>query len=119
MSDDEVAGLRQRLIDDAEHAWDSWPYAEQAFAVQELMRIDASQLRRAINGEIAAGRDAYGPAGALDPNFELHGPELPRRLSTLGAAAKHYRQYQGPSPLKTCAVVSDLQRQMAEGTEAR
>jgi hypothetical protein len=114
MDDEAVADLRHCLLADAEAAWPGWSYAEQAFAVQELMRIDASLLRSAINGEIAAGRDPYAPGGALDPEFEIHGPMLPTRSSILEREAKVYRKYYGPGPLKTSGALADLRAQMAE-----
>jgi hypothetical protein len=111
-SDEEIATARTQLVDGAEAAWEGWTHAEQSWAVQELLRIDASLLRRAIRGEIDAGRDPYASDGALSLDSRAYGPVQPTPRRILEGATRD-ACYRGLNPLRLSAAVSDLQAMIA------
>ncbi|MNY03274.1 hypothetical protein D3C86_1358860 [compost metagenome] len=125
MTDEELAGARAALMARAEAAWDAWEYPERADAVQDIMRFEAIEQRRAIEGEQAAGRDPYAPGGALDFGFEIQGPYQPVRSSLLERAMWKWREYQPPNPLLTSAALfefrsaSEQEREWLIKAEAR
>ncbi|QKI69219.1 hypothetical protein [Achromobacter xylosoxidans] len=101
MTDEELAEARAALIARAAAAWATWGHTERAYAVQDILRFEAVEQRRAIEGEQTAGRDPYASGGALDFAFEIHGPHLPVRSSILERAMWEWRKYQPLSPLLT------------------
>lgn len=119
IGDEEIADLKRRLIAEAETAWARWTHVEHCAAVQDYMLIEASLLRRAIAGEIAAGRDPYGPGGALQPEYEECGPHLPEpERGILERGARHWRMYQGPSVLRLSADISEVKSAIERATQA-
>ncbi|OWT75442.1 MULTISPECIES: hypothetical protein [unclassified Achromobacter] len=108
MDDAELAAASAALAVQAEVAWDTWEYPERAWAVQDIMRFEAIELRRAIKGEIAAGRNPYAPGGALDFGFQIQGPSLPKRSSILECALADYRDYRRLNPLLTSAALLEF-----------